>query len=98
MIRSPVPGFANNIRAGTQSAFGRIANVPDENNRRFYPDKALSPIMVFDPKTGEQNIPIYPFNNANPLAGDPVAENATRSRKNAREMVQTLSVHRCPPD
>lgn len=93
MIRSPVPGFANNIRAGTQSAFGRIANVPDENNRRFYPDKAVQPIMVFDPKTGEQNISIYPFNNANPLAGDPVPENAMGYlMRNAQWLVQSIGV------
>lgn len=93
MIRSPVPGFANNIRLGTQSAFGRIANVPDNNNRRFYPDQALAPIMVFDPKTGEQNIPIYPFNNANPLAGDPVAENAMGYlMRNAQWLVQSVGV------
>src|SRR5947207_3884860 len=75
MIRSPVPGFANNIHAGVTPAFGHLANVPDDNNRRFYPDKSLQPIMVFDPKTGESNIPVYPFNNANPMNGDPVPEN-----------------------
>jgi hypothetical protein len=93
MIRSPVPGFANNIRAGTTPAFGRIANVPDENNRRFYPDKSLQPIMVFDPKTGEANIPIYPFNSANPLAGDPVPENALGYlMRNAQWLVQSVGV------
>jgi hypothetical protein len=93
MIRNPVPGFANNIRAGTQAAFGRIANVPAENNRRFYPDKSLQPIMVFDPKTGEQNIAIYPFNNGTPLAGDPVAENAMGYlMRNAQWLVQTIGV------
>lgn len=93
MIRNPVPGFANNIRAGTQEAFGRIANVPDDNNRRFYPDKSLQPIMVYDPKTGEQNIAIYPFNNANPMAGDPVAENAMGYlMRNAQWLVQSIGV------
>jgi len=93
MIRSPVPGFANNIRAGTQSAFGRIANVPDENNRRFYPDQSLAPIKVFDPKTGESNITIYPFNTANPLAGDPVPENALGYlMRNAQWLVQSIGV------
>ena len=76
-IRSPVPGFANNIPPGTVPFFGRLANVPDENNRRFYPDRSLQPILVLDPQTGEQNIAIYPFNRNNPMAGDPVAENAT---------------------
>ncbi|HEV8291631.1 MAG TPA: hypothetical protein VGP94_06890, partial [Tepidisphaeraceae bacterium] len=87
LIRSPVPGFANNIPAGT------IADIPDENNRRFYPDRNLQPIMVFDPTTGESNIPIYPFNNANPMAGDPVSENAMGYlMRYAQWMVQNVGV------
>jgi glycosidase len=92
-IRSPVPGFANNIPAGTTPAFGRLANVPDENNRRLYPDRSLQPILVFDPQTGEQNIPIYPFNAANPMAGDPVQENAMGYlMRYAQWMVQSVGV------
>ena len=92
-IRSPVPGFANNIPAGTTPAFGRLADVPDENNRRFYPDRSLQPILVFDPKTGESNIAIYPFNNQNPMAGDPVPENAMGYlMRNAQWMVQHIGV------
>ena len=75
-VRTPVPGF-NNIAAGTTPWNGRLANVALESNRRFYPDRDLQPIMVFDPVTGEQNIPIYPFNLSDPFAGDPVEENAT---------------------
>jgi alpha-amylase len=86
-IRSPVPGFANNIPGGT------VADIPDENNRRFYPDKSLAPIMVFDPKTGESNLAIYPFNNANPMAGDPVEENAMGYlMRYAQWMVQSVGV------
>jgi len=86
-IRSPVPGFASNIPAGT------VADIPDENNRRFYPDKSLTPISVYDPKTGESNILIYPFNNANPLAGDPVEENAMGYlMRYAQWMVQDVGV------
>jgi glycosidase len=92
-IRSPVPGFANNIPAGTTPAFGRLADIPNENNRRLYPDRNLQPIFVFDPKTGEQNIPIYPFNNAIPMAGDPVPENAMGYlMRNAQWMVQSIGV------
>jgi alpha-amylase len=76
-IRSPVdPNNPMNLPAGTTPAFGRLANVADPNNARFYPDQSLQPISVFDPTTGEQNIKIYPFNNANPLHGTPVPENA----------------------
>jgi hypothetical protein len=75
-IRSPVDSSdPRNLPAGTTPAFGRLANVPDPNNARFYPDTSLTPIIVYDPKTGEQNIHIYPFNNANPLGGVPVSEN-----------------------
>src|SRR5437773_177545 len=76
MIRSPVDASdPRNIRAGSIAYNGRIANVPNPNNARFYPDKQLTPIVVYDPTTGEQNIPIYPFNTANPMAGDAVMEN-----------------------
>ncbi len=86
-IRSPVPGFANNIPAGT------VADIPDENNRRFYPDRSLTPISVFDPKTGESNLQIYPFNNATPMAGDPVEENAMGYlMRYAQWMVQNVGV------
>ena len=58
---------------------GRLANIPDPNNRRFYPDHSLQPIYVYDPKTGEQNIPIYPFNpnNVTPLPGQMPTEYGT---------------------
>jgi len=77
-IRHPVdPDDPRNIPAGVTPRFGRIANVPDPANRRFYPDRDLEPIMVFDPKTQEADIAIYPFNLDDPMAGDPVEENAT---------------------
>src|SRR5687768_9102061 len=86
-VRSPVPGFANNIPAGT------IADIPNENNRRFYPDRNGTPIMVFDPTTGETNIPIYSFNTADPMAGDPIAENATGYlMRSAQWLVQEVGV------
>ena len=56
----PQPGAAGDREqpAGRHDAgFGRIANVPDPHNRRFYPDIGHNTIFVFDPKTGEQNIP-----------------------------------------
>lgn len=92
-IRNPVPGFANNIRAGTQEAYGRIANIPDENNRRFYPDRNLQPIIVFDPVTGQGGIQIFPYNNGNPTAGDPTSENATGYlMRNAQWLVQYVGI------
>ena len=92
-VRNPVPGFSNNIPAGTVPWNGRVANVPTEANRRFYPDRSLQPIRVFDPSTGEQNIPIYPFNPNNPMAGDPVEENAMGYlMRNAQWLVQEVGV------
>lgn len=92
-IRSPVPGFANNLPAGTTPFGDKLANVPTEENRRFYPDRNLQPIMVFDPSTGEANIPIYPFNTNDPMAGDPVSENAMGYlMRYAQWMVQSIGV------
>jgi len=49
--------------------------------------------VSFDPKTGESNIQIYPFNSANPLAGDPVQENAMGYlMRYAQWMVQDVGV------
>ncbi|MGB6044590.1 MAG: Ig-like domain-containing protein, partial [Pirellulales bacterium] len=93
-IRTPVdPNNPLNIRAGTQDAFGRIANVPDPNNARFYPDIGYNTIFVFDPATGEQNIPVHSFNPDNPLAGDATPENALGFlMRNAQWLVQTIGV------
>ncbi len=92
-VRSPVPGFANNIAAGTVDQFGRLANVALESNRQFYPDRDTQPIRVYDPITNEQNIPVYSFNLNNPMAGDPVEENALGYlMRNAQWLVQTVGV------
>jgi hypothetical protein len=93
-IRSPVdPVDPSNLPPGTTPAFGRIADVPDPNNRLLYPDQDLPPILVFDPMTGEQNIAIYPFNNADPLAGDATLENATGYlMRYAQWLVQVVGV------
>jgi len=77
-IRHPVDaGDPRNIPLlGTTPFAGRLANVPTSANRRFYPDRDLTPIMVYDPATGQGDIPIHPFNLDDPLAGDPTEENA----------------------
>jgi hypothetical protein len=93
-IRSPVdPADARNLPPGTTAAFGRLANVPDPQNRRFYPDIGHRTVLVFDPRTGEQNIPVHAFNLQNPLAGDPTPENATGYlMRNAQWLVQAIGV------
>jgi hypothetical protein len=74
--RHPVTaGDPNNIPAGT------LRNLPNANNRKFYPDLAQSPLNFTNPGTsrnpGSNNFSIYPYNLADPLQGDPVIENAT---------------------
>lgn len=87
-IRHPVDaGNPQNIPAGT------LRNLPNPNNRRFYPDTSLPPVVVNNPGINRNEalfgfssvdvdstpatFTIYPFNTANPMAGDPVPENAT---------------------
>jgi hypothetical protein len=92
-IRSPVAPNPANLRAGTKPAFGRLANVPDPQNRRFYPDIGHKTIRVFDPRTGEQNIPVHSFNLERPLDGDPIVENATGYlMRNAQWLIQVIGV------
>ena len=93
-IRNPVdPNNPMNLPAGTTPLNGRLANVPDPNNARFYPDHNLPPITVNDPATGEYNLKIYPFNNADPLAGTPTPENALGYlMRYTQWMVQTIGV------
>jgi alpha-amylase len=93
-IRNPVTSDdARNLRAGTTPAFGRLANVPDPDNRRFYPDVGHNTISVFDPRTNERNIPVHAFNLENPMAGDPIVENATGYlMRNAQWLIQVIGV------
>ena len=89
LIRQPVsavpPMGQTNIPAGS------VRNKPNANNARFYPDRDLTPANFVNPgrpaagqtdvparsSVAPANITIYPFNLSNPLAGDPVPENAT---------------------
>jgi hypothetical protein len=92
-IRSPVQADPRNLPEGTTPSFGRLANVPDPANRRFYPDIGHQTILLFDPRTGEQNIAVHAFNLENPAAGDPVPENATGYlMRNAQWLVQVIGV------
>jgi glycosidase len=93
-IRSPVdPADTRNLRPGRSAAFGRLANLPDAANRRFYPDQGHATIFVFDPKTGEANIALHGFNLEHPMAGDPVVENATGYlMRNAQWLIQSVGV------
>ena len=76
LIRHPVtPGDPNNIPAGAIPWVGRLANVPDAANRRFYPDTDLPGTTYWDPKTS-QNVTVYPYNSSDSTAGDAVSENA----------------------
>jgi alpha-amylase len=92
-IRSPIGPDQRNLPAGRTPAFGRIANVPDPNNRRFYPDIGHNTMFLFDPRTGESGIQVNSFNLKNPMAGDPVMENATGYlMRNAQWLIQNIGV------
>ncbi len=74
-IRQPTaPGNPQNIPAGT------VRNKPNAANIRFYPDLAGTPRNFVNPalplSDPLRNVSLYPFNLANPSAGDPVVENA----------------------
>ncbi|MEM6391522.1 MAG: hypothetical protein AAF797_01965 [Planctomycetota bacterium] len=89
LIRQPTEvGNPQNIPAGT------FNNRPDPNNARFYPDIDAGPIrMVFNPLTGQADIPVYGFNRENPLAGDAVPENALGLlMRNAQWLVEDVGV------
>ena len=75
-IRQPVDASnPQNIPGGT------LYNLPDPNNARFYTDQALTPETINNPGTsrnpGNLSFTRYPYNNASPLDGDPVADNGT---------------------
>ncbi len=93
-IRSPVdPNDPRNLPAGTVPWNGKLANVPDPANARFYPDRTQQPIMVYDPTTGEHDIPIYPFNPSNPAGGEATPETSTGYlMRNTQWMVQTIGI------
>ncbi len=93
-IRNPVsPGDPNNLPAGKTPRFGRLANVPDPQNRRFYPDVGHKTIFLFDPKTHESGIAVHGFNLEDPMAGDPTIENATGYlMRNAQWLIQVIGV------
>ena len=93
LIRHPVtPGDPNNIPAGVIPWVGRLANVPDAGNRRFYPDTDLPGTTYWDPKTS-QNVTVYPYNTSDSTAGDAVQENATALLQRYMQwMVQEIGV------
>ena len=72
-IRQPIGSDPNNIPPG------RVRNLPDPNNARFYPDTSLPGITFTNPAvagfSNARTVTKYPYNTANPLAGDPVVEN-----------------------
>jgi len=70
-VRHPVDeNDPDNIPGG--SLFNRV----DPDNRRFYPDRDLAPKVFTNPANGQQ-FTIYPFNTADPMAGDPITDNTT---------------------
>jgi len=77
LIRQPTTaGNPRNIPAGTTPWNGYLANIPTASNAQYYPDLSKTPKTVYDAALN-QTFTIYPYNTTNPMAGTPVAENAT---------------------
>jgi hypothetical protein len=77
LIRQPTTaGNPQNIPAGTMPWNGYLANVPNPANAQYYPDLSLTPKTFYDQNL-KQNFTVYQYNTSNPMAGTPVAENAT---------------------
>lgn len=72
-IRQPVTENASNIPPG------RVRNKPDAGNARYYPDTSLPGITFTNPAiagfSNARTVTRYPYNLANPSAGDAVVEN-----------------------
>jgi glycosidase len=91
LIRQPTGANAQNIPPG------RVRNLPDPLNSRFYPDTALTPRTFTNPSvpgfSNARTITRYPFNTGNPFAGDPVVENVSEylSRWN-QWMIEVIGV------
>ncbi|MCK6457307.1 MAG: hypothetical protein L6Q92_12360 [Phycisphaerae bacterium] len=74
-FRHPTQSDPNNIPAGL------VYNQPNAANAKKYGDTALPAQMITNPGTsrhpGSSMLTFYPFNLNDPMAGDPVLENAT---------------------
>ncbi len=92
-IRNPVDaGDSRNLPAGTQFWNGKIANVPDASNRRFYASQSGPFRDLYDPKTN-QSFRVYDFRGDGSEINDgtPVTENATGYlMRNAQWYVQDV--------
>ncbi|WP_432799163.1 hypothetical protein [Poriferisphaera sp. WC338] len=92
-IRNPVDASnPQNVPAGTQDWWGKLANVADPNNARFYTDQQGTAHTYYDPKSG-QTFTRYEFNSSDPTAGDAVPENALGYlMRNAQWLVEEIGV------
>jgi alpha-amylase len=106
-VRNPVPGNPQNIREAASgwaiptstimpdgkvgpSTIVRRANQADASNARFYPDLQGTPRTVID---NGVSYTVYDYNNANPMAGDPTAENPLGyMMRYAQWMTQSIGV------
>ena len=94
-IRQPTVAGTDNIPGPTPGATGwnghALANVPNAANAQYYPSLSGTPQTFTDPDLGGQSFTRYNFNNASPMSGTPVAENATGYlERYAQYMVQVL--------
>jgi hypothetical protein len=93
-IRQPTVAGPDNIPGPTPGAsawfYTGLANVPNAANAQFYPSTSGSSQTFYDP-TLNQTFTRYNFNNAAPMSGTPVAENALGYlQRYAQYMVQVI--------
>lgn len=92
-IRQPTTTGPDNIPAGTTPYYGKLANQPNPANAQYYPDLSLGGTTETDPQLSGSSFTRYQFNTADPMAGTPVAENATGYlMRYAQYMVQVIGV------
>lgn len=96
-IRQPTVAGPDNIPGPVPGATGwnghALANVPNAANAQYYPtlSAAGNPQTFTDPDLGGATFTRYNFNNAAPMSGTPVAENATGYlERYAQYMVQVM--------
>lgn len=92
-----LPEFDLATHTASNNPTSRLANLPIEENRRFYSDQTSSIIVndhvPGDPFTPDPNITIYNFSGNETTGGVPVTENSTGYlMRHARWMVQEIGV------
>jgi hypothetical protein len=80
---------------GTEAGLKALARILHRAGLGLHVDFVINhnTIVVFDPRTNEQGIAVHSFNLEEPMAGDPIIENATGYlMRNAQWLIQVIGV------